>query len=367
MRIESVPLIVKNIETEVTQLRKIELTKYYIDNMNFQNSEFDEINEMVKVENKIDVLEKISAIQNVPTISVEKVAENIPQNSLGSRRVLDTKFEDAVQALMDKDTNIYSSSFISSTTSSSSSSSSFIPANLIADIEASLFSSYIDQTLKKISSSTSSTLSNEKNQRKLDEYNIINAEMNAVKSKIKVEEEKKVLQKEKEKEVVTIIESGTGPGTNSGIQSDIFVPLLSEEMRELMLKKKELNLEWQSVRGKLTAINKGRIFIEGLKTSLKSAIKLGNHSRIDAIERFEMPNKEKEMITIFESISPLSPFYYLCDSVTTTEIANIMAKNTGIPMGNLLEGKWISLGPTRDFQWGYDLSKPLGSPEALSK
>ena len=95
MRIESVPLLVKNIETEVTQLRKVELTKYYIDNMNFQNSEFDEINEMVKVENKIDVLEKISAIQNVPTISVEKVAENIPQNSLGSRRVLDTKFENS--------------------------------------------------------------------------------------------------------------------------------------------------------------------------------------------------------------------------------------------------------------------------------
>ena len=109
-------------------------------------------------------------------------------------------------------------------------------------------------------------------------------------------------------------------------------------MMELTGRRDLLMNEWQSVRNKLNAINKGRLFIENLKISMKNAIKLGNHIKIDSIERFEIPNKEKEMKNIYDSISPNSPFYYLCESVTTTEIANIMAKNTGIPMGNLLEG-----------------------------
>jgi hypothetical protein len=113
----------------------------------------------------------------------------------------------------------------------------------------------------------------------------------------------------------------------------------SPEMAELLVKRSHLHNEWQGIRAKLANINKMRLAIEALKVSLKSATKLGNHSKIDSIEQFEIPEKESIMASILSSISPDSPFYYLCDTVTSTEIANIMAKNTGIPMGNLLEGQ----------------------------
>ena len=113
----------------------------------------------------------------------------------------------------------------------------------------------------------------------------------------------------------------------------------SPEMAELLVKRSHLHNEWQGIRAKLANINKMRHAIEALKVSLKSATKLGNHSKIDSIEQFEIPEKESIMTSILSSISPDSPFYYLCDTVTSTEIANIMAKNTGIPMGNLLEGR----------------------------
>ena len=361
MKIESVPLVIKNIESEISLLRKQEATQYFIDNMNFQNSPSDDIEESNVIPKNNDIVNNIPIIENIPTTSIETISQNIPQNWKVSGNVPDTKFEDAVQALMDKDTNIYSSSFISSLSSSSSSSSSsspsssststspFISANLIADIESSLFSSYTAQALSRISGSgSSSTVNIENNRRKMEEINIINSGGDFMKSKILSDKLTETVNKtetniekntDKLSNTVPIAGAGAGTGTGAVIQSEIFVPVLSKEMKGLTLQRNELSTDWKNVRNKLTEINKGRIYIEKLKVSLKSAIKLGNHSRVDTIERIEIPKEENDMINIFKSISSLSPFYYLCDSVTTNEIANIIAKNTGIPMGNLLEGK----------------------------
>ena len=145
----------------------------------------------------------------------------------------------------------------------------------------------------------------------------------------------------------TTVDSSTEKKESVELEADVaadntpYLANMSPEMTELLIKRSHLHNEWQGIRTKLANINKMRHAIEALKTSLKSATKLGNHSKIDSIEQFEIPEKESIMTSILSSISPESPFYYLCDTVTSTEIANIMAKNTGIPMGNLLEGFFL--------------------------
>jgi ATP-dependent Clp protease ATP-binding subunit ClpA len=233
MRIESVPLIVKNVENELSVLRKKEATSLYFNSLNSTGS----------------VREIKTEKEEIETVVIEKVQETV---------------------------SVVTSPFISSAA--------------MAGIESSIFSSITSTTTSSIFAS-------------------------------KEISEKKETDREPDSEP----QAYTAP--------------LSSEMSELLSKRNEMVSEWQTVKGKLGSINKIRHFIESLKVALKSATKLGNHSKVDSLERFEIPNKEKEMVKILASISPDSPFYYLCDAVTGIEIANIMAKNTGIPMGNLLEGK----------------------------
>ena len=233
MRIESVPLSVRNIENELSVLRKKEATSLYFNNLNTIGN----------------VKEIKTEKEEVETLVIEKVQETV---------------------------SVVTSPFISSVA--------------MAGIESSIFSS--------ITSTTNSSL-------------FASKEIN----------EKKETDREPDSE------------------PPVYTAPLSTEMSELLSKRNEMVSDWQTVKGKLSSINKIRHFIETLKAALKSATKLGNHSKVDSLERFEIPNKEKEMVKILASIPTDSPFYYLCDAVTAPEIANIMAKNTGIPMGNLLEGE----------------------------
>ena len=237
MRIESTPILIKNIENEISMLRKKESTAEYVKLNNANNSSNKTFqpnqNQEIKIE-KNDV-------------------ENSPSPS------------------------------------------PFISSTLVSNIEAALFST---------SSSTSNTTSSP---------TFISSA-----------------------EITESAKSDLEPN----LESAEYVAPVSTEMGEFLSKRNELTTDWNGIRTKLSNINKIRHFIETLKITLKSAIKAGNYSKVESIERFEIPNKEKEMANIFSSIPTSSPFYYLCDTVTAGEVANILAKNTGIPMGNLLEGTY---------------------------
>jgi ATP-dependent Clp protease ATP-binding subunit ClpA len=281
MRVESVPVLVKNIDHEVASLRKKESSYEYR-----KAAEFRELDANKDIQSgRLHVVEV-------------KETERVISPFISSTLIGD--IEDVLFS-----SSTVSSSFPSSQSSTSTSSSTSSPyttpyttKNLSPSAPHSPHSSSTPSSPS--SSSASTTVDSTADKRELSE-----------------------------------IETDT----DVTIDSTPYLANTSPEMAELLVKRSHLHNEWQGVRAKLANINKMRHAIEALKVSLKSATKLGNHSKIDSIEQFEIPEKESIMTNILSSISPDSPFYYLCDTVTSTEIANIMAKNTGIPMGNLLEGR----------------------------
>jgi ATP-dependent Clp protease ATP-binding subunit ClpA len=114
---------------------------------------------------------------------------------------------------------------------------------------------------------------------------------------------------------------------------------LSDTMIELLSEKKEFLSQYNVIRTKLNDINKHRVMIESLKVQLKNVTKLNEYTLMDRLENIDIPNVINTIDNIFNSIDRNSVFYYLCESVTSKDVADILANNTGIPMGNILEGR----------------------------
>ena len=280
MRVESVPVLVKNIDHEVALLRKKESSYEYR-----KAAEFRELDANKDIQ--------------IGRLHVGEVKET---ERVISPFISSTLIGDIEDVLFSS--SAVSSSFPSSqssTSTSSSTSSSYTTAYTTKNLSPSApYNPHSSSSPTSSSSSASTTVDSTTDKRESTETEI---------------------------------------DTEAAIDNTPYLANTSPEMAELLVKRSHLHNEWQGIRAKLANINKMRHAIEALKVSLKSATKLGNHSKIDSIEQFEIPEKESVMTNILSSISPDSPFYYLCDTVTSTEIANIMAKNTGIPMGNLLEGQ----------------------------
>ena len=300
MRIESVPVIIRELDEEIALLRKKEVTQFYTDNSTFHSKVKERVIKTTTTE--IEIKESINInINNTNTTATNNTAPASNNNNSSINKNIDKfsgdSFDEAVERLIRKDSSTPSNtpgstpgSVPGSTPGSApfNPSNPFMPSTLIKDIEESL-SVYSTDSLIIESNSNSNNNS-----------------------------------------------SGS---SGSSTDNSTYAPPLSGDMSQLVTRRNELTSEWQNIRNKLISINKSRQFIEGLQATLKSSVKLGNHSKVDSIERFEIPNKLKEMKDTLASISPSSPFFYLSESVTHVEVANIMAKNTGIPMGNLLEGE----------------------------
>lgn len=281
MRVESVPVLVKNIDHEVALLRKKESSYEYRKAAEFR---------------ELDANKDIQGGRL--HVGDAKETERVISPFISSTLIGD--IEDVLFSSSTSSSSFPSSQ--SSTSTSSFTSSSYTTPYTTKDLSPSAPYSPHSSSTPSSSSSASTTVDSTTDKRELIE-----------------------------------IEADTD--ADIAIDNTPYLANTSPEMAELLVKRSHLHNEWQGIRAKLASINKMRHAIEALKVSLKSATKLGNHSKIDSIEQFEIPEKESIIMSILSSISPDSPFYYLCDTVTSTEIANIMAKNTGIPMGNLLEGQ----------------------------
>lgn len=144
---------------------------------------------------------------------------------------------------------------------------------------------------------------------------------------------------------------GSSSGSSSGdaaVAADIDVlteaadvmEQLPDDMVQLIDTKKDLEKQWQSVRSVLYDINETRSSVEALKTDMATALRAGNHRRVDEIENVLIKEKSRAMDDMYESIASLgNPFATMGRSVTSVEVADIVATNTGIPTGTLLEGE----------------------------
>ena len=117
---------------------------------------------------------------------------------------------------------------------------------------------------------------------------------------------------------------------------------LPDDMLKLIEKKKVLEKQWQSVRSVLFEINETRTSLESLKAEIIEAVRAGDHQRVDKIENVLLKEKAetiKELYLSIEALGKENPFSSMGRSVTSQEVADIVAANTGIPTGTLMDGE----------------------------
>ena len=117
---------------------------------------------------------------------------------------------------------------------------------------------------------------------------------------------------------------------------------LPDDMLKLIEKKKVLEKQWQSVRSVLFEINETRTALEALKAEIIEAVRAGDHQRVDKIENVLLKEKAETIEELYLSIEALgkdNPFSSMGRSVTSREVADIVAANTGIPTGTLMDGE----------------------------
>lgn len=122
----------------------------------------------------------------------------------------------------------------------------------------------------------------------------------------------------------------------------------SEQEAELKKKKDELMTLWEDIKKKLKNVSDTRHRMSQLKDEKKRVVRLGNFERARYIDLTELPNLQKqvddtlnELLDGGGSAKELLPSlkYTVCDD----DIANVVASQTGIPVGRLLEGERKSL------------------------
>ena len=131
----------------------------------------------------------------------------------------------------------------------------------------------------------------------------------------------------------------TDPETTTDSNSLTSLP---PDMVKLIETKRDLEKQWHAVRSTLKDINDARVGIEALKNDLVEAERIGNYRRVDIIENVDLKAKATFIDDMYHSIEALgdaNPFSTMGRSVTSLEVANIVAANTGIPTGTLMEGE----------------------------
>jgi len=111
---------------------------------------------------------------------------------------------------------------------------------------------------------------------------------------------------------------------------------LQEQMKLLMDR-------WEAFRNNIRKISDARIQIELLVAELARVIRLGNFERAREIEHVELEDKRKNLSTLFASLNHRDGQLELKYEVSENEIAEIVAKSTGIPVGKLLDFEKESL------------------------
>ena len=118
----------------------------------------------------------------------------------------------------------------------------------------------------------------------------------------------------------------------------------SSEVQSLLKTKASLSESWKGLRGTLLKISDTRAHIDLLNAELQRTLHLGSYARAKEIEHVELVDKSRALDSLIQSLSPSSAHqikfqFTLCEN----DIAEVVAKNTGIPVGKLLDVEKTSL------------------------
>ena len=115
---------------------------------------------------------------------------------------------------------------------------------------------------------------------------------------------------------------------------------LIAELAELKERANALKAAWQNEKANLTQIGELMEQIEGLRIESEQAKRTGNLARASELEYGQIPALEAQLKSVREAVeTDTHPTQMLKEHVSAEDIAEIVAKWTGIPVYRLMEGE----------------------------
>lgn len=113
---------------------------------------------------------------------------------------------------------------------------------------------------------------------------------------------------------------------------------VEKEIDDLEGKNKGLRSQWDEEKGEITQLKQTKQSIEGIKTEIERAEREGNLGRAAELKYGKLPETEKRLVTLEEAVQKRKN-RMLKEEVGPEEIAEVVAKWTGIPVQKMLESE----------------------------
>jgi len=130
-------------------------------------------------------------------------------------------------------------------------------------------------------------------------------------------------------------------GDGLGVRAEWNLEKLSHEIASKKEEYKTLEISWKKEKDLIIQSKEIREKIENLKNKAKSFEREANFAEVARINYWEIPNLEKEIISIDEKLQVIKDSWksYLRDKVESEDIAEIISKWTGIHVSKLIQSE----------------------------
>lgn len=122
-------------------------------------------------------------------------------------------------------------------------------------------------------------------------------------------------------------------------QSKNRLQALQKELAEMRDKANTMKAKWQAEKEGIHKVQEKRELLEKLRRELEDAENNYDLNKAAELRHGRIPSLEKELRSLEEEVSQQSGERLLREEVTEEEIANIVARWTGIPLAKLVEGE----------------------------
>lgn len=142
--------------------------------------------------------------------------------------------------------------------------------------------------------------------------------------------ERRVLQLEIEKQALS---------KEKDVESRTRLAELEKELANLNASRNELKSKWQAEKQVISGIHKQREDLEAVRTQMQQAERMHDLGRVAELRYGKLPELEKKLKEAEQKLAAQGASRLIQEEVTADEIAQIVARWTGIPVTRLLEGE----------------------------
>ncbi len=114
---------------------------------------------------------------------------------------------------------------------------------------------------------------------------------------------------------------------------------LSKEIAELSVTRTELKARWESEKEIVHGIQKEKEAIDKLKSEADQAEKAGDYGKVAEIRYGKIAESEKRLVTLQSKMKTMAEGSLLKEEVDSDDIAEVVAKWTGIPVSRMLQSE----------------------------